>query len=227
MTFTSTFTHLHVASGYSLRYGASTPAQLVEVAAGLGMQALALTDRDGLYGAIKFVLACQAAGVSPVLGVDLAVESTGVVAGLPAWADPSVREQARRTPAKRGAPVSTLAMIADHARLAAPDRADDGPPALVVLLGPDSEVGRAALARRPDLARAVLERWRSCLPASSLAVEVVCHHAPVGRPTSVGHAARMLAVAREAGVPAVLTNAVRYATPDLSLIHISEPTRPY
>ena len=46
------FTHLHVASGYSLRYGASTPRALVEVAAAQGMQALALTDRDGLYGAV-------------------------------------------------------------------------------------------------------------------------------------------------------------------------------
>ncbi|WP_460460244.1 DNA polymerase III subunit alpha, partial [Angustibacter peucedani] len=84
----------------------------------------------------------------------------------------------------------------------------------VVLLGPASEVGRAALARRPDLARAVLERWRAALPAGSLAVEVVCHHGPPGGPLSVEHAARMLALAREAGVPAVLTNAVRYATPD-------------
>ena len=62
------FTHLHVASGYSLRYGASTPAALVEVAAAHGMSALALTDRDGLYGAVKFAAACQAAGLAPVLG---------------------------------------------------------------------------------------------------------------------------------------------------------------
>src|SRR5450755_752936 len=97
-----TFTHLHVASGYSMRYGASTPAQLVETAAGLGMQAVAITDRNGLYAAIKFTLACGSAGVSPVLGVNLAVESTGIVTGLPAWADPSLREPARRAPARGG-----------------------------------------------------------------------------------------------------------------------------
>ncbi|MGY1608794.1 DNA polymerase III subunit alpha [Geodermatophilus sp. SYSU D00700] len=67
------FVHLHVASGYSLRYGANHPADLVARAAEHGMGALALTDRDGLYGAVKFALACRSAGVRPVFGVDLAV----------------------------------------------------------------------------------------------------------------------------------------------------------
>ena len=45
------FAHLHVASGFSMRYGASMPEHLVERAAEHGQGALALTDRDGLYGA--------------------------------------------------------------------------------------------------------------------------------------------------------------------------------
>ncbi len=102
------FTHLHVASGYSLQYGASSPAALVERAAELGLPALALTDRDGLYGAVKFATACSQAGVAPLLGVDLAVEPSGLLTGLPAWADPSVaaaRSLARGTPARGGAVV--------------------------------------------------------------------------------------------------------------------------
>ncbi|SNR33879.1 DNA polymerase III subunit alpha [Blastococcus mobilis] len=67
------FVHLHVASGYSMRYGANHPADLVTRAAEHGMSALALTDRDGLYGAVKFALACRSAGVRPIFGVDLAV----------------------------------------------------------------------------------------------------------------------------------------------------------
>jgi error-prone DNA polymerase len=263
------FTHLHVASGYSLRYGASTPATLVEVAAAHGMDALALTDRDGLYGAVKFVLACRAADLTPILGVDLAVEPSGLAGGLPGWADRGAagRASPARTPARggaavdprhprvsvlalgrddgqgrpaaagwgrlcrlvtathlrgqRGAPVTTTDLVADHAHLPVgpPDGTDnpghrDGPPALVVLLGPDSEVGRAMLARRPDVARAVLDRWRRALPVGSLAVEVVCHRSREGLPGSRGHAARMLALARQEGVPAVLTNLVRHATPD-------------
>ena len=47
------FVHLHVASGYSLQYGASHPHVLVERAAEQEMDTLALTDRDGTYGAVK------------------------------------------------------------------------------------------------------------------------------------------------------------------------------
>src|SRR4051794_41644410 len=56
-----------------MRYGANHPADLVSRAAEHGMAALALTDRDGLYGAVKFALACRSAGVRPIFGVDLAV----------------------------------------------------------------------------------------------------------------------------------------------------------
>ncbi len=260
MSAADPFVHLHVASGYSLRHGASSPAALVERAHEHGMGALALTDRDGLYGAVKFVLACQQAGLDPLLGVDLATAPTGLVDGLPGWADPSVAVRSAgsgRTPVRggalvdpyrpratvlalgadaalarpagagwaglsrlvsaahlssahlggeRGTPVADLAMVAAHA--------GGETPQLAVLLGPASEVGRAVLARRPDLARAVLNRWREVLPPGALAVEVVCHHGPPGGPLSVEHAGRMLALARESGVPAVLTNTVRYATPD-------------
>ena len=73
------FAHLHVASSYSLRYGTASPANLVERAAQFGMPALALTDRDGLYGAFKHVQACADAGIKPLLGADLAVRPAGRV----------------------------------------------------------------------------------------------------------------------------------------------------
>ncbi|MCG7529560.1 PHP domain-containing protein, partial [Streptomyces sp. OfavH-34-F] len=72
------FTHLRTASGFSLRYGASHPERLVERAAERGMDALALTDRDTLAGAVRFARACAREGVRPLFGVDLAV---GPVAG--------------------------------------------------------------------------------------------------------------------------------------------------
>src|SRR5439155_1393581 len=51
------FTHLHTVSGFSMRYGASHPEQLAERAAERGMDALALTDRDTLAGAVRFAQA--------------------------------------------------------------------------------------------------------------------------------------------------------------------------
>ncbi len=70
------FVHLHVASGYSLQYGASHPHVLVERAAEHDMDTLALTDRDGTYGAVRFVKAAMAARIRPILGVDLAFSGT-------------------------------------------------------------------------------------------------------------------------------------------------------
>src|SRR5438034_1247443 len=48
------FMHLDVRSYFSLKEGAFAPEQLAEQAAGLGMPAVAMTDRDGLYGAAPF-----------------------------------------------------------------------------------------------------------------------------------------------------------------------------
>ncbi len=114
--------------------------------------------------------------------------------------------------------MTTPELLLDHAAPPgwAPDggSGDLGPSPLVVLLGPDSDVGRAALARRRDLAREALARWRALLPPDALAIEVVCHGGPEGTPGNLGHAARMLALAHEQGVRVVLTAAVRHADPD-------------
>ncbi|MBW3648850.1 MAG: PHP domain-containing protein, partial [Actinobacteria bacterium] len=244
------FVHLHVASGYSLRHGASHPRVLVERAAEHGMDTLALTDRDGMYGAVKFATACAAGGVRPVFGVDLAVApvepETGSAAsgdqarpgrssparggafldrhpdrghpdcGQPGRALPRVVLLARdgrgwaalcrlvsatHLAGERGTPVSTLDLVAEHAGGAAQSGA------LAVLLGPGSELGRAVSARREDLARAELSRWRDVLGADAVVVEVVCHRGP----GDVARAARMLGFAKEQHASAVLTNVVRYA----------------
>jgi len=235
---TDPFVHLHVASGYSLRHGASHPHVLVERAAEHGMDTLALTDRDGVYGAVKFARAAQAAGIRPVLGVDLAVEPSGLLAGPP-MVHPSLRGAGRAQPARggasvdprhprvtllaqdkagwaalcrlvsathlrgeRGSPVTTLDLVAEHV-----DLARSGTGGLLVMLGPGSEVARALTARRPDLAREVLARWREVVDRDDLLLEVVSHRGPDDRP----RAARMLRLATEERLTAVLTNAVRYA----------------
>ena len=97
------FVHLHVASGYSLQYGASHPHVLVERAAEQEMDILALTDRDGTYGAVKFAKACLRAGIRPVLGVDLAYRAR--VDGLGRLADvsrPPHPDPGRRLPRPAG-----------------------------------------------------------------------------------------------------------------------------
>ncbi|MFJ3768020.1 DNA polymerase III subunit alpha [Streptomyces sp. NPDC090082] len=222
------FTHLHTASGYSLRYGASHPEALAARAAERGMDALALTDRDTLSGAVRFAKACEKEGVRPLFGVDLAYE-----AALPEH-DPADRGSARRVPVRGGAFVdesapralflarsragwATLcAMVtaahaggADCPLLPATALAGDG---VHVLLGPASDVGRALAAGRPDRAARLLAPWRERY-GDALCLEAV-HHGRTGTgPGSLRLAARTVGFAAEQGVRPVLGNAVRYADP--------------
>ena len=65
------FAHLHVRSGFSYGFGVATPAELATAAAETGMGALALTDRDGLYGIPRFFEAAAGAGVAPIVGAEV------------------------------------------------------------------------------------------------------------------------------------------------------------
>jgi error-prone DNA polymerase len=70
---TPPFAHLAVRSSFSMRDGAIRPRELAAATAAAGMTHVALTDRDGLYGAVRFAQAAAAEGVTPVYGVDLAL----------------------------------------------------------------------------------------------------------------------------------------------------------
>jgi error-prone DNA polymerase len=87
------FAHLRVRSTFSLRDATITPERLAVAAAAAGMTHVALTDRDGLSGAVRFVRAAADAGIAPVVGVDL-----GLDLGL---TDARVRRASRMRPATR------------------------------------------------------------------------------------------------------------------------------
>src|SRR3954464_7834481 len=65
------YPELHAASAFSFLQGASLPEALVARAAALGYPALALLDRDGVYGAPRFHKAALAAGIRPIIGAEL------------------------------------------------------------------------------------------------------------------------------------------------------------
>ncbi|MGD6751034.1 DNA polymerase III subunit alpha [Streptomyces sp. BH105] len=221
------FTHLHTASGFSLRYGASHPDALAERAAERGLDALALTDRDTLGGTVRFAKAAGKAGIRPLFGVDLAVAAP---------AEAVERTERRRAPARGGAFVDESAQRvtflardgaagwAELCRLvtaAHRDAGDNRRPLLpwdvlgadhvVVLLGPDSDVGRALAAGRPDRAARLLAPWRERYGGAALRIEVVSHGLSGTGPGSLRHAARALGFAADQGILPVLSNAVRYA----------------
>src|SRR5260221_3474737 len=69
------YVELHCASAFSFLQGASLPEALVERAAALGYPALALLDRDGVYGAPRFHKAALAAGIRPIIGAELTIRN--------------------------------------------------------------------------------------------------------------------------------------------------------
>ena len=67
----ASFVHLHLHTEYSLVDGLVRIKPLVERAAEMGMPAVAVTDQSNLFGMVKFYRAAMAAGVKPIIGVDL------------------------------------------------------------------------------------------------------------------------------------------------------------
>ncbi|MDX3454812.1 DNA polymerase III subunit alpha [Streptomyces sp. ME02-8801-2C] len=225
------FAHLHVASGYSARYGAAHPEQLARRAAERGMGTLALTDRDTVTGAVRFAHACAKEGVRPVFGVDLAVAALA----------PPPPEARRRTPARGGAHVvepplrftllardragwARLCRITSAAYVGTASGAapvvvpwealrEYGGPGLTVLLGPLSEPVRALAVGREDVAMRLLAPWTEIF-RNGVRLEVVAQKRFGTGPGSLRLAARTLALADRTRTTAVLSNAVRYADPE-------------
>ncbi|HEY3663247.1 MAG TPA: error-prone DNA polymerase [Chthoniobacterales bacterium] len=68
------YVELHACSAFSFLRGASSPEQVTERAAELGLPAVALLDRNGVYGAQRFSAAGREQGVRAIIGSDLTME---------------------------------------------------------------------------------------------------------------------------------------------------------
>ncbi|GAB2912757.1 error-prone DNA polymerase [Rhodococcus aerolatus] len=82
-TTTVPFAELHAHSAFSFLDGASQPEALAEEAARLGLEALALTDHDGMYGVVRFAEAAREVGLPTVLGSELSLGLPGPQNGEP------------------------------------------------------------------------------------------------------------------------------------------------
>ena len=156
--FDSGFAHLDVRSAFSLKEGAFVPEQLAALATAVEMPAVALTDRDGLYGAARFVTACQREGVRPILGASLTVRERGrdaplVLPARPAQAERGYANLRRLIPAapmlgERGDPAITTTQVCAHAA------------GMIAIAGPRSHAGRLAVRGRTDAAAEALHPFR-------------------------------------------------------------------
>ncbi|MFL5779271.1 MAG: PHP domain-containing protein [Chloroflexota bacterium] len=89
------YAELHCHTNFSFLDGASPADDLVERSVELGLSGLAVTDHAGLYGVVRFVTAAQAAGLHPIVGVELELLD-------PLVADPDGVVMPARRPLRRG-----------------------------------------------------------------------------------------------------------------------------
>jgi error-prone DNA polymerase len=73
------YVELHARSAFSFLRGASAPEHLAEIAAKLELPAMALCDRDGVYGAPRFFGRARESGIRPIVGAELTMEDKTVL----------------------------------------------------------------------------------------------------------------------------------------------------
>jgi error-prone DNA polymerase len=216
------YAELHCHSNASFLDGASHPEELAEEAARLGLEALALTDHDGMYGVVRFAEAARTLGLPTVFGAELTlrpargpagkvgVERTGspdpggehlvVLARGPAGYARLCRAITEAQMAgSKGAPRGELGRLGDL----------HGGHWLVLTGCRKGAVPRALVDRGPAAAAAELGRLVAAFGRANVCVELWDHGDPLD---SVRNDA-LVRLADRAGVEVVATNNVHYATP--------------
>ena len=193
------FTHLRTCSGYSFKYGTATANQLVERAAEFGMQSLALTDRENMAGAIRFVQACESASIKPILGINLSFLQPKYRITLLASSDDGLPALYRLLTA-----VNFAGGLLTHEIL---QQNFNYTKKLLVMHGPESQLAVAISARQLTQALSIFNSTKDYFLRQG--IEVLSHRIRGDGPLSTPFAARMLAFARSNDLPAVLTNSVR------------------
>ena len=65
------YADLHTHSAFTFRDGASSPEDLIQAASDAGQTTMALTDRDGIYGIVRFHEAAKRLGIKAIVGAEL------------------------------------------------------------------------------------------------------------------------------------------------------------
>lgn len=204
----SGYIELHVHSSHSLLDGVPHPEDLVAQAATCDMPALALTDHDGLYGAVRSVRAAQEAGVKPILGAEVTLEDGSHLTLL---------AETRRGYANlcRLLTLTHRGQTGGTARLARRDLAvhADG---LIALSGcRRGEIPRLLMAGEQERALEAAHGYGRLFGPDRFFVELQRHY----HPGDVRLLGRLLTMADRAGLPLVATGNVHYLTADQREVH--------
>ena len=194
------YVELHAASAFSFLDGASLPEALVERAAELGYPALALLDRDGVYGAPRFHLAAKRAGIRAIIGAELTM---GIGTGASVFRLPVLVES------REG--YQNLCRLVTRMKLRSPK----GEGALAIEELDGRVAGLVALVGRPALSGprfgvgGLVDRIVGTFGARNVCIEVQRHLL-----RDEGADNEMLVdLASAFHVPVIATNGVRFAAP--------------
>lgn len=220
------YAELHAHSAFTFLDGADQPRALVDQAASLGLEAIAVLDVDGMYSAIQVATAGRAAGVPTVSGAELTLArgQFGAASADPGWGlAPGAEDPGIRLPVLATSPDGYHDLCAAMSRHTL-DRPGQRQAAHVLeeLAGGRGRtadwIALTGTARGPvrralrsgghDAARAALARLTDVLGPGRVAVEAAL--APTD-PAAL--ADELAALAAEAGVPLVATTAARCASP--------------
>ncbi len=215
------YAELHLHSSFSFLDGVSSPEKLVETAKSLGLRGLAMTDHNGLYGAVRFAEAAASHQMPTVFGAEFTVGSHAARTDVH---DPPGEHLVVLARGEQG--YHALSRALTHAHLSSGEKgilrcdldtlAEQGRDHWVVLTGCRKGSVRAPLPahRAPSLGEqeqseaalvALIERFG----AESVLVELFDHQHPLD---SV-HNDFLATLASRHGVPTVVTGLVHYATP--------------
>ncbi|MGW4526847.1 error-prone DNA polymerase [Amycolatopsis sp. NPDC004378] len=214
------YAELHVHSNFSFLDGASHPETLVEEAARLELDALVLTDHDGMYGAVRFNDAARELGVRVGFGAELSLDLPA-----PQTGEPDPKGSHLLVIARRQEGYHRLCRVISRAQIAGGEK---GRPVydleelvgelaghVVVLTGCRKGPVRRALAEHgPAAARAELARLVGWFGRSHVAVELIDHRLPLDDAVND----QLDELARELRLPTVVSNNAHYARPDDAVV---------
>ena len=212
------YVELHAASAFSFLAGASQPETLIERAAELGMRAMALADRNGVYGVARFHTAAQKCDVRAHIGAEIAVSSFGKRLTPAAWLPHQCPEEpprllllcASQTGYRNLCQLITRFKMREATKTegaATLDDLEEFSDGMICLTGGDEGPLAAALAQGRQ-AHTVIDRLTAIYGHRNLYIELQRHRQ---RDEEARNQA-LLGLAATCRLPVIATSGVRYAT---------------
>ena len=212
------YVELHAASAFSFLAGASQPETLIERAAELGMRAMALADRNGVYGVARFHTAAQKCDVRAHIGAEIAVGSFGKRLTPAAWLPHQCPEEpprllllcASQTGYRNLCQLITRFKMREATKTegaATLDDLEEFSDGMICLTGGDEGPLAAALAQGRQ-AHTVIDRLTAIYGHRNLYIELQRHRQ---RDEEARNQA-LLGLAATCRLPVIATSGVRYAT---------------